>query len=216
MKIECDYREKGSGVIDLLAEEDIQLVVKTIQFGDYCINDSLTIERKTARDFLQSIADTRLFKQLSNMKKYCDYPVVLIEGNPFKTGMNFRYQAIRGALLSIQTIWHIPVIFSRSKNDTRNIFMMIGTQQEKCMNTVPLRGVYKPRKLKSGQLYLLQGMPQIGPRLAKRLMQRFGSVQRVMNASVDELKKVEGIGLISAQKIRDLLESPWEKSRVHE
>lgn len=216
MKIECDYREKGSGLIDLLAEEDIQLVVKTIQFGDYRINDSITVERKTARDFLQSIADTRLFKQLSNMKRYCDYPVVLIEGNPFKTGMNFRCQAIRGALLSIQAIWHIPVIFSRSKDDTRNIFMMIGTQQKKCMNTIPLRGIYKPGKLKSRQLYLLQGLPQIGPKLAKRLMQKFGSVQKIMNASVDELKKIEGIGSISAQKIRDLLESPWGKSRVHE
>ena len=125
MKITADYREKTSGLINLLNNEDIIIEVKKVPYGDYIINNSITIERKTAKDFLISIIDGRLFKQLSNLKKYCTNPILLIEGNPYKTGLNFENMAIKGALISTQAIWYIPVIFSRSKEDTKDIFMMI-------------------------------------------------------------------------------------------
>ena len=57
MRITVDYREKASGLIDLLQKEDISLNVKKIPYGDYIIGNSITIERKTARDLLISIID---------------------------------------------------------------------------------------------------------------------------------------------------------------
>jgi len=60
---------------------------------------------------------------------------------------------------------------------------------------------------KSKQLYLLQGLPNVGPMLAKRLMEHFGSVSRVMNATIDELTLVNGLGGVSAKKIREVLDS---------
>ncbi|MGD0819542.1 MAG: ERCC4 domain-containing protein [Desulfomonilia bacterium] len=210
MRIDIDYREKDSGLIDQLARDDIQIRVKALPYGDYVINDSITIERKTAKDFLISLVDTRLFRQLSNLKKYCRRPILLIEGDPYMTDLDFNSNAIRGSIISVQTIWHTPVIFSRSKEHTRDILIMIGSQYDKDMDVVPLRGGYRPRRLRSRQLYLLQGLPLIGPRLAKRLMGHFGSISRVMNASVEELQKVEGIGLTRAEGIRILLDSGWD------
>ena len=70
MKIRVDYREKASGLIGLLKMEDAVVEVRKVPYGDYVINDSITIERKTARDFLISIIDGRLFNQLSNLKKH--------------------------------------------------------------------------------------------------------------------------------------------------
>lgn len=52
MEIVIDYREKASGIIDLLEKEDIEVEVRKLHFGDYIINHSITVERKTARDFL--------------------------------------------------------------------------------------------------------------------------------------------------------------------
>lgn len=209
MKIRVDYREKASGLVDLLEKEDIFAEVKKVPYGDYVINDSITIERKTAKDFLVSIIDGRLFNQLSNLKKHCRRPVLLIEGNPYKTELNFDPMAIKGALLSAQAVWYIPVIFSRSKEDTRDILLMIGRQDEAYMDVVPLRGGYRPKRLKSKQLYLLQGLPQIGPLLAKRLIEHFRSVSHVMNASVKELTEVDGIGKVSAEKIREVLDEKF-------
>jgi DNA excision repair protein ERCC-4 len=205
LKITVDYREKASGLIDLLKNEDIIIEVKKVSCGDYIINNPITIERKPAKDFLISIIDGRLFNQLSNLKKYCTNPILLIEGNPFKTGLNFENMAIKGALISTQAIWYIPVIFSRSKEDTKDIFMMISRQDKSYTDVVPLRGGYRPKRLKSKQLYLLQGLPQGGPMLAKRLIEHFKSVSKIMNASIEELTEVEGIGLVFAEKIRDVL-----------
>ena len=122
MNITVDYREEASGLIDLLKTENISIEVKKVLYGDYIINNSITIERKTAKDFLISIIDARLFRQLLNLKKYCTNPVLLIEGNPYKTDLGFENVAIKGALISAQAIWYMPVIFSRSKEDTKDIF----------------------------------------------------------------------------------------------
>jgi DNA excision repair protein ERCC-4 len=206
LKITVDYREKASGIIDLLTKEDISVEVKKVPYGDYIISNSITIERKTAKDLLISIIDGRLFSQLSNLKKYCINPILLIEGNPYKTDLNFDNMAIKGALISAQVIWYVPVIYSRSKEDTKDIFMMIGRQDETYTDVIPLRGGYRPKKLKSKQLFILQGLPQVGPMLARRLIERFSSVSKVMNASIDELTEVEGIGKVSAEKIREVLE----------
>ena len=114
--------------------------------------------------------------------------------------------AIKGTLISAEALWYIPIIFSRSKEDTRDIFMMIGRQDETYVDVIPLRGGYRPKRLKSKQLYLLQGLPHIGPMLAKRLMEHFRTVSRIMNASIEQLSEVEGIGRVSAKKIREVLD----------
>jgi ERCC4-type nuclease len=97
LNIRVDYREKASGLCDLLKREGVSLEIKKVPYGDYVINDSITVERKTAKDFLISIIDGRLFNQLSNRKKHCRRPVLLIEGNPYKTELNFDPTAIKGA-----------------------------------------------------------------------------------------------------------------------
>ena len=207
LRITADYRESASGLIELLENEGVLLYTTKIPYGDYIINDVITVERKTAKDFLISIIDGRLFKQLSNLKKYYTNPILLVEGNPYKTDHKFNRMAIKGALISAQTIWYVPVIFSRSKEDSRGILLMIGRQIETCIDVVPLRGGYRPKRLRSKQLYILQGLPQVGPKLAKRLMKHFKSVSNVMNASVQALTSVDGIGKVTAKKIREVLDA---------
>lgn len=210
MKISVDYREKASGLIELLSKEDICVELKKISHGDYVINDSVTVERKTARDFLISVIDGRLFSQLSNLKKYCFNPIMLIEGNPYQTDLDFDPGAIKGALLSTQVIWYIPTVYSRSKEDTRDILLMIGKQDESYTDVVPLRGGYRPKILRSRQLFILQGLPKVGPTMAKKLLRHFKSVSNVINATTKDLMNVEGLGKVSAEEIRKVLDTAYE------
>jgi ERCC4-type nuclease len=55
------------------------------------------------------------------------------------------------------------------------------------------------------QLYVLQGLPGIGPERAERLLTQFGGVEAVMVASRRELQSVPGIGEKTAEAIRWLL-----------
>lgn len=207
MKITADYREKSSGLIDLLKNRGVVVELKSIPCGDYIIDDTITIERKTANDFLISIINGRLFRQLLNLKKFCTNPILLVEGNPYKTKHNFDKAAIKGALISTQVVWYVPTIFSHSVKDSRDILLMISRQIEICVDVVALRGGYRPKRLKFQQLYILQGLPQVGPTIAKRLLEHFKSVSKVMNASVQALTEVDGIGKVTAEKIREVLDT---------
>jgi len=205
MHVIIDYREKSSGLQKSLAAH-FTVVVKKISYGDYLINGRITVERKTARDFLLSIIDLRLFKQAVSLKKYCSTPLLLIEGNPYATGLDFDQKAIKGAILSVQCNWQIPIIFSHSKENSVEILAIIGRQDAVATNVVHMRGGYRPKKLKSKQLYLLQGLPDIGPKLAHRLLDHFKSAFRVMCATIEELMEVEGVGQTRACKIREVLD----------
>ncbi len=48
-------------------------------------------------------------------------------------------------------------------------------------------------------------MPGVWPRIAKRMLERFGSVEKVITASVHELSCVEGIGRKKASLIREIV-----------
>lgn len=208
MIVAADDREKSSGLIELLADAGIDVKVSRLSCCDYIINDEIFIERKTGRDLLVSIVDGRLFMQAKAMKKSLPRPIFLIEGNPFHVDMDFTPESIRGVILSLQVIWYIPVLFSKSKEDTCRVFKMLGEQEQVQTNLLTLRHGYRPKKLINRQLYLLQGFPKIGPSLAKRLLENFGSVRNVMRADRDALLEVDGIGKGVAESICKILDNP--------
>ncbi len=110
-------------MIDLLLEEDIPVVVTSIAHGETIITNAITVERKTAHDFLVSIMDGRLFNQVSDLKKHCSNPLLIIEGNPYRTEIQFDRRAVQGALVSMQAIWYVPTLFPRSVEETREILV---------------------------------------------------------------------------------------------
>ena len=62
-----------------------------------------------------------------------------------------------------------------------------------------------PAFTSSRKLYLLQGLPGVGPALANRLLVHFGSVERVITADQGVLAEVRGIGPTKAQRIRNVV-----------
>ena len=61
---------------------------------------------------------------------------------------------------------------------------------------------YRPKGKRKRQIYILQGLPGVGPERAARLLDRFGSVEGVICAGSEDLQSIEGIGRHIADKIR--------------
>jgi len=206
LKISVDYRESTSGIIDLLKTNGFTVAVKKLPFCDYVLKNEIGIERKTAKDFIVSMIDGRLFTQAALIKRRIPRPIFILEGNPLDNDMNVNNAAIQGAMISIQVIWHIPIIHSRSLKDTCQLIAWMGQQHARVSDGNIPRSGYRPKRLFSKRLHILQGLPNVGPAISKKLLGHFKSVRKVMTASEKDLLQVEGIGIKKAKAIQIVLE----------
>ena len=204
--IEIDYRERDGGILEILRKSNIVVEEKRLFIGDYLINRHIAVERKTTKDFVISIIDGRLFSQASRLKRYAGVQLMIIEGTDlFYTGYEIDPQAIKGAIVSLSISWQIPLGFSKSPDGTAEILVMAGIQDVKYRDEILKRAGRRPRRLLTRKLFLLQGLPGIGPKIAKRMLEHFGSVEKVIAASEHEISCVEGIGRKKASQIREIV-----------
>ena len=70
----------------------------------------------------------------------------------------------------------------------------------------------KPLTLKEQQEYLISALPGVGPILSKPLLLKFGSVNKVLNATEKELKEVDLIGDKKAAKIKEIVDSGYREN----
>jgi Fanconi anemia group M protein len=199
-----DHRETHSGIPDLLIKNDIKVSFAQLKAGDYCINDEIIIERKSAEDFLQSLISGRLFAQCEKLCKSGMRPYILLEGNPYKTAHQIDKRAVKGALISVIASWQIPVINSENIEDSASVLLMLCSQILKRSHMLRFNN-YKPKRIKNHKLKFIQGLPKVGSVMALRLLEHFGSIKNLMSADEASLQKVEGIGKKTAKIIHDFL-----------
>ena len=66
-------------------------------------------------------------------------------------------------------------------------------------------------------MYILQGLPQVGPKLANRLIKHFNSVAKVMNAPAQVLVQVDGTNEAKeARKAKEKAEKEALKAKKKE
>lgn len=205
----ADSREGNSKVIRHLSEMEIDVKVRSMAVGDYQVSDEVVIERKTAKDFVDSIIDKRLFKQARELSEEFKRPLLILEGDDIYNGM-LHPNAVRGTLAAIAIDFGISIIPTRNSEDTAAMIKRIAVREQNGEKThIQIRTDKKPVSLWEQQLFIVESLPNIGPVNAKNLLQHFGSVEKVMNASESELQEVEGIGKKTAKNIRKVVESEY-------
>ncbi|MFH1256485.1 MAG: DEAD/DEAH box helicase [Candidatus Diapherotrites archaeon] len=211
--IYADSREQASPVTRLLQEKDALVKVRQLEVGDFVLSDDIVVERKTIDDFLSSLLDGRLFQQLVKMAENYSAPLVLVEGKREEmfSLRNVHRNAIIGALTSIACNYRIPVLFTDNAEETAEyLFLTAKREQLGKGKGIRLRLGRKGLTLAEQQQFLIEGLPSVGPTLAKNLLKQFGSVKKLFNASEERLQKAEGIGEKKAKEIRKLLESEFK------
>ncbi len=213
LQIYVDRREIRSGVARALESAGTDVILATLEVGDYIVSDRVAIERKTDIDFLDSIIDKdrNIFGQLSDLARTYDRPVLIIEGDNLYTARQIHPNAIRGVLASIATGFGIPIISTRDAEDTAALIQVIAKREQVDEKRTPsLHGRKTAMTLSEQQEYIISSISNIGPVAARKLLQHFGSVESVMRAGQDELMEVESIGLKTAQRIREVVGSVYK------
>ncbi|MCK5373073.1 MAG: DEAD/DEAH box helicase family protein, partial [Candidatus Aenigmarchaeota archaeon] len=155
--IYVDHREPK--LIKILSGSgEIRIIPKQLEVGDVIISERVGIERKEVGDFLQSIIDKRLFRQITDLKDNFARPIVIIEGKNLYGIRNIHPNAIRGALASIACDFGIPVIATRDIDDTAEMITALarrelGTEKK----DISLRATRRSKTEKEIQEYIISG-----------------------------------------------------------
>lgn len=216
ISILVDHRERCSGIPVLLALRDVQVREEQLPVGDYILSERIAVERKRAGDFLDSLVNNRLFDQVRRLAEAYPQPVMIIEGDGLFE-RNIHEQAIYGALSSIIADYGFSVITSAHVQETANfLYSLASREQHKKKKEVPLRGSKPTFSTREQQQYVIEGLPFVSAVSARRLLDYFGSVRRVINATHAELCEIEGIGKKKARAIREVIERRWEREEEGE
>lgn len=180
-----------------------------LRLGDYLLDNRLLFERKTFADLVTSIISGRLFTQALRLAAAPLRPAMILEGTSADlAGSGISWEAIQGALIAVNLFCGVPLLRTRTPEETVRTMLYAARQgQSYAAGALPRPG-YRPRGKQARQLFILQGLPGIGPGRARRLLARFGSVEGVVRAGAEELQSVHGIGKEIADKIRWALEEP--------
>lgn len=207
LRIVIDEREKKSGIPDLLKAVGVNTEIKTLPIGDYIVAPEIIVERKSIHDLMSSIFDGRLFDQCARLKEHYQYPVILIEGNVDEIESITENPLIfYGSLSTIALDFKIPIIPTPSASHTAKLLISMCSRKETPKGPF-LKKIRKSNDMQRQQLSALSSLPGVGEKLAIRMLEKFGSPLRVLNATSSELSKVEGLGEARAKKIRKMLES---------
>ncbi|MEM0371035.1 MAG: ERCC4 domain-containing protein [Ignisphaera sp.] len=194
--IYVDEREKNSKVPSLLISKGLTIIFKMLEAGDYSISNYIGIERKSANDYINSLIDGRLFDQLSRLKKVYEKTLLIIEGDIHKEirNRNIHRNAIIGSYISILFDMGVHIITTRNEEETAELIKRVALYKPKPVR--PLAMVHKPKinTVTEWQMYILQCFPYVGPKTAQKILEVFGSIYNFCNATLQELKRIEGLG----------------------
>lgn len=208
VRVVVDQREMRSGVAKELDRLDCDVHLATLEVGDYVVSDRVAFERKDIDDFMNSwLVEKKLFGQIGDVAKAYERPVLIIEGgDPFYAGRKVHPNAIQGCLNTIAVSFRTPILYSNNPKDTAKIICMIGhREQTDEKRIISLHGKRSHLSPDGQREYVVSAIPEIGGVVAKNLLKHFGSVQRVMTATPEELAEVELVGEMKARKIRELV-----------
>jgi DNA excision repair protein ERCC-4 len=228
-RVVVDERERKSRIPDLLRQAGATIDFAQLKVGDYIVSPETAIERKTIQDLINSIYDGRLFVQCSQLIEHYTKPVVIIEGNiidlmSIQEGHSEKVvdidhcdntkiliettPLIYDALAKVALDFRIPIMHTPSVEYTSQLLVvMVNKSLQGGRASGPLlKRIKKGNPAYIQQLSILSSLPGVGDKLALRMLNKFQTPKRALNASIAELARISGFGTERAVRVRKILD----------
>jgi ERCC4-related helicase len=203
-KIIIDDRETSSKVVEVLSNMGAAVRLERLAHGDYAIGDRILVERKTARDFVDTLINRDLLGQVKAMAEAVTRPVMIIEGGDLYTQRDLHPNAIKGVLAALTVDMGVSILFTRDEQDTAQMLMVLARREDGERGERKAHPHKIHRSVREDQEYIISAFPEIGMKNARLLLAHFGSIQGIVNASYDDLVAVRGIGEKTAGRVYEL------------
>jgi ERCC4-type nuclease len=207
-KIIVDNRERNSMTPSELMKLGYEVEWKQLPVADYIVN-GIAIERKTISDLKSSIINKRIVQQLLELKQYPKH-FLLIEGildeELYDNGIHGN--AFRGFLLSVVLEHRVPMIFTHDEEDSARYIDVLARRQDKKIEEIRASKIFLNKREQIQ--FILEGFPNVGPKAVRKLIEKFGSLNEIFNASEEELGEVLGK---RAGNFRELLDKKFKRKK---
>ena len=203
-KIIIDDRETSSKVVEVLSNMGAVIRIERLPHGDYAIGDRILVERKTARDFVDTLINRDLLGQVKAMAESATRPVIIIEGGDLYTQRDMHPNAIKGVLAALTVDMGVSILFTRDEQDTAQMLFVLSKREDGERGERKVHPHKSHHSQREEQEYIVSAFPEIGMKNARLLLAHFGSIQGIVNGSLEDLAAVKGIGEKTAGKIFDL------------
>ena len=200
----ADVHERASGLPDALTRLGAYVEVASLPAGDYAVGAKTIVERKSVLDLHGAILKGRFWPQLGKLRAECEFPYLLVEGRELDRGP-LHPNAIRGACLTAVELG-IALLRTEDRDDSARWLHRLAVRRQR-VEHAPDRPAYaqRPKVLTgvSAAEAALAVVPGISVVSARALLARFGSVRGVLQATVNELVTVPGIGPERARALEE-------------
>jgi Fanconi anemia group M protein len=203
-RISIDDRETSSKVVEVLSGLGTAIRLERLPHGDYAIGDRILIERKTARDFVDTLIDRDLLGQIKAMAEIVPRPVLIIEGGDLYSQRDIHPNAIKGVLAALTIDMGVSLLFTKDEQDTAQMLFILAKREGSERGERKVHAQKSHRSVREDLEYVISAFPDVGKKNARLLLSHFGSLQAIANAELPELTALKGIGDKTAQKIYDL------------
>jgi len=210
-RVVADEREKASGVPEELSKLNVRVYYSRLPVADYVLSPEVAVERKTVRDLVASVYDSRLFYQAARLSAAYVRPFLLVEGDStevVKAAKNMK--SFYGAIANVSMAYGLRLLYTANPKETAMaIAELLNHVRAKPLARMPSESPPKAKKTPQQQLYLVSSIPGVGRKLAERLLLKYGTPRRIMSLTAGELAMTKGIGWRRAEKIKELLDTKF-------
>ena len=209
--IYIDIRENNDLLKELYQSTTIQIKAEKLDVGDIVISELTAIERKSKKDFVNSLLNKRLFPQLLELAKNYKRPLLILEGDEsIYSQRNVSDEMIRGCLCAITVDLRIPIIYTQNIKDTVKFIETLTKRANKEKKEHSLHTNKSSNSTNQELEKVVSMIPTINISLSKEILKSFKSVEQLVMASIEDLQQVEGIGKKRAEKIHTFLREEYE------
>ena len=216
MVLSLDHRESSSTLGPYLRSLGVKIQFSHLLHGDIRISDRILIERKTARDLVQSLTDGRLLHQCRRLVAAASRPMLLIEIGQGH-GQFVHPNAVHGALAHVSLDLGIPIMMTKSPEESAHFLAAAARREhdliERMASLAHTRSTTfeDERSLEraiSAAVAEIKAI-ELSEKIDAPLAQRWTSFQK--SESVEVLSAIPGIG---KKKAESLIDSFTTVSRV--
>ena len=215
LAITADVHEEASGVPRLLEQLGACVVRRQLEFGDYIVGAETVVERKSTLDLHTTIAAGRFWPQMGRLRAAASWPYLVIEGQRLWQGP-IAADALRGLCLAASDLG-IAVLRTDDADDTASWLHRLASRRQ--AGATRNRPGYAQRPKRSSRVapaeQALASAPGVSVATARSLLQRFGSLKRVLDADLAEWQTVPGVGVRRASALAAMIHDVWTDDKVN-